>query len=166
MLNTLKYIFKYREKAVDRVMLYISLACAALVIFHLGYNTDESTARRFAAIIIWLFYGLFVLGLCRLVFSIVASGKVTVGHYGGLLLVVYFLVVVLGRVTEHGLLAFLQQEEWLYLGIFAVFLTELSKSSLFFDTFYFNPTILFVISFLVLILVGTLLLMLPRTTWQ
>lgn len=166
MLNTIKYIFKYREKAVDRLMLYISMACALAVLFHLGYNTDQATARYFDAICVGLFYGLFVLGLLRIVFSIVSARKIGVAHYGGLLLMVYFMVVMLGRTSGHSIVSFLRQDEWLYLGIFAVFLTELSKSSLFFDNFYFNPTILFVISFLVLILVGTLLLMLPKTTWQ
>lgn len=164
MLSDIKYIFKYRESTVDRVMLYVSLVCALVVLFHLGYNTDKATARQFAAIIKWLFYGLFFLGALRIGFSMLAVRKVGVAHYGGLVLSLYFLTVILARVTEEPHLAFLQNDEWLYLGIFAVFLTELSKSSLFFDNFYFNPTILFVISFLVLILAGTLLLMLPKTT--
>ncbi|WP_353184410.1 potassium transporter TrkG [Parapedobacter lycopersici] len=147
-------------------MLYSSLGCVLVVLFHLGYNTDQVTAQQVTAVIVWLFYGLFALGLFRLVFSMVVARKVGVAHYGGLLLAVYFLFVALGRSNEHPLLSFLQQDEWIYLGIFAVFLSELSKNSLFFDNFYFNPTILFVISFLVLILVGTLLLMLPKTTWQ
>lgn len=164
MLSDIKYIFKYRESTVDRVMLYVSLVCALVVLFHLGYNTDKATARQFAAIIKWLFYGLFFLGALRIGFSMLAVRKVGVAHYGGSVLSLYFLTVILARVTEEPHLAFLQNDEWLCLGIFAVFLTELSKSSLFFDNFYFNPTILFVISFLVLILVGTLLLMLPKTT--
>lgn len=164
MLSDIKYIFKYREKTVDRIMLYISLVCALIVLFHLGYNTDKVTARQFAALIKWLFYGLFFVGGFRICFSILAARKVGVAHYGGLMLSLYFLMVILARVTEEPHLAFLWNDEWLYLGVFAVFLTELSKSSLFFDNFYFNPTILFVISFLVLILVGTLLLMLPKTT--
>jgi len=164
MLGDIKYIFKYRESTVDRVMLYVSLACALVVLFHLGYNTDQATAQQFTTLIKWLFYGLFFLGGLRIGFSILAARKVGVAHYGGLVLSLYFLTVILARITEEPHLSFLQNDEWLYLGIFAVFLTELSKSSLFFDTFYFNPTILFVISFLVLILVGTLLLMLPKTT--
>ena len=163
MLSDIKYIFKYREKAVDRVMLYVSLLCALIVLFHLGYNTDQAMARRFEEITKWLFYGLFFLGTIRIGCSILADRKIGVAHYGGLVLALYFLVVIVARVTLEPHLSFLRNNEWLYLGIFAVFLTELSKSSLFFDTFYFNPTILFVISFLVLILVGTLLLMLPRT---
>src|SRR5690606_3578390 len=164
MLSDITYIFKYREKTVDRVMLYVSLVCALIVLFHLGYNTDKATARQFAVIIKWLFYGLFFLGALRIGSAILAARKVGIAHYGGLVLSLYFLTVILARVTLEPYLAFLRNDEWLYLGIFAVFLTELSKNSLFFDNFYFNPTILFVISFLVLILVGTLLLMLPKTT--
>lgn len=164
MLSDIKYIFRYREKAVDRVMLYVSLACALVVLFHLGYNTNKATAQQFAIITKWLFYGLMILSVFRTVLSIVVAKRIAAAHYGGLVLIVYFAVVALARATESGFLFFLQQDEWLYLGILAVFLTELSKSSLFFDDFYFNPTILFVISFLVLILIGTLLLMLPRTT--
>ncbi|MGK6350477.1 TrkH family potassium uptake protein [Parapedobacter sp. DT-150] len=164
MLSDIKYIFKYREKVIDRVMLYVSLTCALVVLFHLGYNTDKATARQFTVITEWLFYGLFVLSISRTVLSIWVAKRVAMGHYGGLILMLYFLVVALARFVGPDMLFFLLQEEWLYLGIFAVFLTELSKNSLFFDNFYFNPTILFVISFLGLIFIGTLLLMLPRTT--
>jgi len=54
--------------------------------------------------------------------------------------------------------------EWIYIGIFATLLISVSKISLFFDDFYFNPTILFVLSFLLLILLGTILLVLPNST--
>src|SRR5690606_15956409 len=135
---------------------------ALVVLFHLGYNMDADTAAQFVVVTKWMFYGLFFLGAIRIGCSILADRKIGVAHYGGLVLSLYFLVVIVARLTEEPHLAFLQNNEWLYLGVFAVALTELSKSSLFFDTFYFNPTILFVISFLVLILVGTLLLMLPR----
>ena len=47
---------------------------------------------------------------------------------------------------------------------FGVTIIELSKSTLFFDQYYFNPTLLFVLSFLALILIGTILLLLPRST--
>ncbi|WP_353125422.1 TrkH family potassium uptake protein [Parapedobacter pyrenivorans] len=164
MLSDIKYIFRYREKAVDRVMLYISLVCALIVLFHLGYNTDKATARQFAIITKWIFYGLMILGMVRTALSIVVAQRIVAAHYGGLVLIIYFMVVAIARTAHLDFVSFLQQDEWLYLGILAVFLTELSKSSLFFDNFYFNPTILFVISFLVLILIGTLLLMLPRTT--
>src|SRR5690606_2349847 len=56
------------------------------------------------------------------------------------------------------------QMEWIYIGLFATLVISISKISLFFDEFYFNPTILFVLSFIVLILLGTLLLILPNST--
>lgn len=163
MWSTFKYIFKYRQKTVDRWMMYISVVCALLVLFHIGYNTDAETALVFDKLVVILFYTLMLLGASRTLISILVSKKIEVAHSGGLVLFLYFLVIAVARMMEDGTASFLVQPEWLYLGIFAVFLTELSKSSLFFDNFYFNPTILFVCSFLILILIGTLLLMLPKT---
>ncbi|PPL01626.1 TrkH family potassium uptake protein [Parapedobacter indicus] len=162
MLSNLRYIFKYREKTVDRAMLYISLACGLAVLFHIGYNTNQIAEYYFESSIPWIFYGLFFLSFLRTALAIAAKRQVSVSHYGGIALIIYFTLITIGRSSGNDLFIFLRQSEWLYLGIFAVFLTELSKSSLFFDNFYFNPTILFVISFLFLILIGTLLLMLPK----
>src|SRR5690606_15630509 len=106
----------------------------------------------------------FLCELFRTLSSIFALNKVDVSHYSGLLVILYFLLIGIAQLLDTHLLAFLTQNEWVYLGIALVFLSELSKRSLFFDNFYFNPTILFVISFIGLILIGTLLLMLPRTT--
>lgn len=168
MWSTLRYIFKYQQKNIDRWMLYASLACTLLVLFHIGYNTDASTARKLDTLVIVLFYALMALSACRTLLSVWASGRTGPTFYGGLVLLVYFVVIgaarTLGTVgAGPDELDFLRHNEWIYLGIFVVFLTELSKSSLFFDSLYFNPTILFVISFLVLILTGTLLLLLPKT---
>ncbi len=147
-------------------MLYTSLACTLLILFHIGYNTDETTAKTFDALAVVLFYILMVLSVCSMLLSVWVTRRRGPSLYGGLILLAYFLVIAGARnfgATQENL-AFLQHDEWIFLGIFVVFLTEFSKNSLFFDSLYFNPTILFVISFLVLILVGTLLLMLPKTT--
>ncbi len=165
MWSTLRYIFKYQQKNIDRWMLYASLASTLLVLFHIGYNTNADTARTLDTLVIVLFYAMMALSACRTLLSVWASGRTGPTFYGGLVLLVYFLVIGTARTLGPGVdeLDFLRHNEWIYLGIFVVFLTELSKSSLFFDSLYFNPTILFVISFLVLILAGTLLLLLPKT---
>lgn len=165
MWSTLRYIFKYQQKNIDRCMLYASLACSLLVLFHIGYNTDAQTARSLDSLIVILFYALVALSVSRTFLSVWASRRTGPIFYGGVALAIYFLVIGAARTFGTALdeLAFLQHDEWIYLGIFVVFLTELSKSTLFFDSLYFNPTILFVISFLVLILAGTLLLLLPKT---
>lgn len=162
MLNRIGYLFKYQEHIVDRVMLYISLAFTLVVLFFLGYNTDKHAAGLFRSVLPWLFESLFVLSVFRTGLAILINRRIGIAHYGGIALVIYFILITIGRSTGNEFLNFFREPGWLYVGIFGVFLTELSKTSLFFDSFYFNPTILFVISFLALIMIGTLLLMLPN----
>src|SRR5690606_35963474 len=160
----LRYIFRYRKEAVDRIMFYVSLVCALTVIVHVGYITNPALAGYTDRAIHIMFYGLFVCELFRTLSSIFALNKIDVTHYSGLIVIFYFLLIGAVRILDVHMLEFLTKNEWVYLGIALIFLSELSKRSLFFDNFYFNPTILFVISFIGLILIGTILLMLPRTT--
>ncbi|HLT87874.1 MAG TPA: potassium transporter TrkG [Sphingobacterium sp.] len=157
----LKFLLKYRHKLVDRTMFYLSMVCALMTLAHIGYITDKQLAETSEDTVIGMFYFLFVLGTLRTMAAILAERKINVSHISGLVLLVYFLIVCISRLAGWGYFA---KMEWVYLGIALVFLSELSRNSLFFDNFYFNPTILFVISFLALILLGTVLLMLPRTT--
>ena len=157
----LKFLLKYRNKLVDRTMFYLSMVCALMTLAHIGYITDKQLAETSEDTVIGMFYFLFILGTLRTVAAILAERKINVSHISGLVLLVYFLIVSVSRLAGWGYFA---KMEWVYLGIALVFLSELSRNSLFFDNFYFNPTILFVISFLALILLGTVLLMLPRTT--
>jgi len=92
--------------------------------------------------------------------------RITVKHYSNLIVLACFVLVVIARLTQLESLHYFAKDEWMYFGISVIFLSELSKSTLFFDNFYFNPTILFVISFISLILIGAILLMLPRTTLE
>ncbi len=157
----LKFLLKYRNKLVDRTMFYLSMVCALMTLAHIGYITDKQLAETSEDTVIGMFYFLFVLGTLRTVASILAERKINVSHISGLVLLVYFFIISTSRLAGG---EYFTKMEWVYLGIALVFLSELSRNSLFFDNFYFNPTILFVISFLALILLGTVLLMLPRTT--
>src|SRR5690606_8075562 len=156
-----RFLLKYRHKLVDRTMFYLSMVCAIMTLAHIGYITDKQLAETSEDTVIGMFYFLFILGTLRTVAAILAERKINVSHISGLVLLVYFLLISVSRLTGW---VYFAKMEWLYLGIALVFLSELSRNSLFFDNFYFNPTILFVISFLALILLGTVLLMLPRTT--
>lgn len=156
-----KILFKYRTKLVDQIMFYLSMICALAVVVHIGYITDKEVAEISERIVIGAFYLLFVIEGLRTVAGILTQRKVNVAHISGLVLIGYFVVIGLSRLSAD---AYFSKAEWIYLGIAIVFFSELSRNSLFFDNFYFNPTILFVISFIALILLGTLLLMLPRTT--
>ncbi|MVZ63559.1 TrkH family potassium uptake protein [Sphingobacterium humi] len=159
----LKFIFRYHNKAVDQVLFYISLICAVTMVFHVGYTTDPELAEITKKTVVFMYYGLFLFEAFRTVSSIWVARRINVSHYSGVFITGYFLIVTLAR-HSGGLLETFAKDEWLYMGIAIMFLSELSRSSLFFDNFYFNPTILFVVSFLGLIILGAVLLMLPRTT--
>ncbi|MGJ1353908.1 TrkH family potassium uptake protein [Sphingobacterium spiritivorum] len=140
------------------------MICAFAVILHVGYITDPKIAKIFEVVIHGMFFGLFLLEGFRTISSILVQKRIGVSNISGLVIIGYFFFITLARLSGLESLSFFNKEEWIYLGIYLIFLSALSKNSLFFDNFYFNPTILFVISFLVLILIGTLILMLPRTT--
>lgn len=147
-------------------MFYVSMICALTVLVHIGYITNPDIAEHTKVAIAGMFYGLFILACFRTGSSIFAFRRIAVSHYSGLAVIAYFLIIMLARISAISWLDYFAKDEWVYFGIGVIFLSELSKSSLFFDNFYFNPTILFVISFIGLILIGTVLLMLPRTTLE
>ncbi|WP_245935842.1 TrkH family potassium uptake protein [Sphingobacterium athyrii] len=163
-LSFVRFVFKYKNGLVDKIMFYASMICAAIVIFNVGYVTDPILGILLGKTIHYLFFVLFFMIALRESSSIYALKKIAVEHYSGLLILIYFIFILIARFAGIEALAVFSREQWIYLGIYIIFIAELSKSTLFFDNFYFNPTILFVISFLVLILIGTVLLMLPRTT--
>lgn len=161
----LKYIFRYKKKTVDQIVFYVSLISAVTMVVHVGYITDPEVAKLTDNAVVALYYGLFLFEIIRTASSILVARRINVSHYTGVMVSAYFLLITISRLTG-GILSTFAKDEWLYLGIAIIFLSELSKNSLFFDNFYFNPTILFVISFLGLIILGAFLLMLPRTTLE
>ncbi len=163
-LSFVRFVFKYKNGLVDKIMFYVSMICAAIVIFNVGYVTDPTLGTLLGKTIHYLFFVLFFMIALRESSSIYALRKIAVEHYSGLFILIYFIFILIARFAGIDALSVFSREQWIYLGIYIIFIAELSKSTLFFDNFYFNPTILFVISFLVLILIGTVLLMLPRTT--
>lgn len=163
-LSFLKFVFKYKNSIVDQIMFYVSMICAFAVIFNVGYVRDPNLANLLDHIINAMFYVLFIMTGLRTASSIFALKRIEVEHYSGLVILSYFALIIIARFASVPAVDLFGKDQWIYLGIYLVFIAELSKSTLFFDNFYFNPTILFVISFFALILIGTVLLMLPRTT--
>ncbi|MGO1786951.1 MAG: TrkH family potassium uptake protein [Sphingobacterium sp.] len=159
----LKYIFLYKKKIVDQIVFYVSLISAVVMVLHVGYINDPEIAEKSNQAVVGLFYSLFLFETIRTISSILVDRRINLSHYSCILVSLYFLFISLAR-HSGGLLDTFANDEWLYLGIAIIFLSELSRNSLFFDNFYFNPTILFVVSFLGLIVLGAFLLMLPRTT--
>jgi len=165
MLKSIKNKLENTLKVADQWLLYLSLACTIAILFNLGYNTNIETTLIFEHVLRYTFYLFGIIHITRL-FLILSHYKTQKRmQYGEILVSLYFLFIILASSFEFvtGHLNFLLPE-WIYVGIFSTLLISVSKVSLFFDDFYFNPTILFVLSFLLLILLGTILLVLPNST--
>lgn len=145
-------------------MLYLSMVCTLTTLLDFGGVTNPAVESYLQPILVGMFYGIFILELVRTLSFYFVLGKLDVTNYSSPFVLLYFFLVILSRNTDISWLLFFRKEEWMFLGLAIVFLIELSKSTLVFDNFYFNPTILFVISFLGLILIGAALLMFPRAT--
>lgn len=174
MQSTLRYHLRNGQKYIDRIVLYISLLCSSVVLFHLGYNTDPVLGMLIDRLVAIAFFSLFIINSLRTALSVWVNRRVQLAHYSGLVLFGYLILIAVAWLTgggnpaggdgsETGLLGFFRDSEWLYLGIFTITVAEISRSSLFLDKLYFNPTLLFIVAFLGLTLAGALLLMLPNS---
>ena len=150
---------------IDLFMLWSSLSCSVFILFLIGYNTDPVFEAKFYYPIDALIYLYELLLVIKIVITLSLKSAQKLSFYSELALFIYLTLVIFASLYP-AVVGFqgLADPVWLYVGIYAVFIVEVSKTSLFFDKFYFNPTLLFVVSFLLLILLGTVLLLLPRST--
>lgn len=155
------------RRIIDLVLFYLSIACSSVIVFQIGYNTNPDHEQWGNRILEWVFL---VIALALVVKSLTSffSKALKISILSEALLCLYFFVVtILNNYHFSGANGTVfVKPEWIYLGIFLLFMVEISKKTLFFDRFYFNPTLLFVLSFLSLILIGTALLLLPKSTYS
>lgn len=163
-LGFVRFVFNYHGRRIDQTMFYLSMVCACIVVAHIGYLDKSDNHGISEQVVLWIFYTLFSVELLIVSLSFLVDRRFNRSRYASIVVLSYFLFVVLARNIEIHFLDFLYNMEWVYFGVAIVFISELSKNSLFLDNFYFNPTILFVVSFLALICLGAVLLMLPRAT--
>ncbi|ULT28579.1 hypothetical protein KUH03_19905 [Sphingobacterium sp. E70] len=113
-------------------MFYVSMICAAIVIFNVGYVTDPTLGTLLGKTIHYLFFVLFFMIALRESSSIYALKKIAVEHYSGLFILIYFIFILIARFARIDALSVFSREQWIYLGIYIIFIAELSKSTLFF----------------------------------
>lgn len=156
---------RYFRKLLDQLLIAMSVTCSMVIIFHLGYNTNREIEELTNRILEWCFL-FFALALALKTITVFKSKSSVISRIGEAMLLFYFLAVTIADSYYFSAIdgTKLVKPEWMYVGIFAILIIEISKQTLFFDKFYFNPTLLFVLSFLALILIGTALLLLPKTT--
>ncbi|GAA4368343.1 potassium transporter TrkG [Hymenobacter saemangeumensis] len=156
----------------DTVLFYLSLGGLLIFLYDLGFAHSEQ-----AELLLTYFYGgytallmlLLIVRLTLLNRAGVPRGWLVVeclliGLAGLGVLLAFFPVRFLfdGAVLRR----YIEQDLLILAVLLYVFLTELSRRSLNFYRLSYNPTLLFVSSFIVLIGLGTGLLLLPRATTQ
>lgn len=153
------------KKGIDKVLLYLGVLVSIAILIHSGFNTDRHQELFFERLCGYVFTIYTFLFGGKLLLSIGKKEFTRVSGYSELLLFLYFFVVSFLNMTDFSIGEFhMVPAEWMYVGFFGVTIIEFSKTTLFFDQYFFNPTLLFVLSFLALILIGTVLLLLPRST--
>lgn len=157
--------YKEHNRNIDRFILYISLLSSIAIIFNIGYDTQVFTKQAAQKGIFFIFQLLTILLAARNILLLTHYRKEGKMKFAEIFLLFYYLFVVFAHYAGYFKdVSELQRVEWVYVGIFALFLIEISKQSLFFDKLFFNPTLLFVMSFILLIFIGTILLLLPNIT--
>lgn len=153
----------------NRVIQLISFLAFGLLIYDLGYS-DEIQTGLFGRIYYFLLV-LLALGNTIRLFS--RDEKYSYTRYIVEVAIVLFLIF--ASLVNFGLIELdksltvgnLQIKAFLVnLLILILFLIELSKLSLAVNQLKINPALVFILSFLVVIIIGTFLLMLPNATFQ
>ncbi len=145
----------------------ISLSTLLLVVYETGFPTPLITFHTiknyyFAALVLFL---LFTIG--RYVFFFPKKQRKMVWIFD-LLFISSILILIIKKIffnnTSIEFLLFFEHHLCIYFLIFYSFFKELSLLSIGLISKHFNPALIFVISFLMLIISGTLLLLLPNAT--
>ncbi|MDT0689234.1 potassium transporter TrkG [Salegentibacter sp. F188] len=150
--------------ALKKSSFWLSFLAVAMVIFDLGFAHSIAVRRYLDS-----FYTIvLVLGIGSILLRYVLSkqqlmGKVRV--FDGLLFFLFTLLVLVQVDVIRENLSFLQffnKMGWVFLVVFLYFIREASALRVDFKRDYLNPAQVFIGSFLLIILAGTLLLMLPN----
>ena len=158
------------RRIISNTLLYLSLLGLAILIYDLGFVHKEWEKVLFSDFYVWYSFLIFLIYTFRLL--IVTRRGVKKGWF----VVEYILILLfVGGIIFH----FISQqfyfggsrlEEFITRNFFTTgliiytFLIELSKRTINLYNIHFNPALLFVFSFIVLIFIGTGLLLLPKAT--
>ena len=162
--------FKGSKKFISnlrKVSFWLSLITVFLVVFDLGFRKSPQTATFLITFYMYaLMLGCISIGLRYLLSEGRPGIKVRIIDLILLTLFLFLLFLKSGILSDTvGLITFFNKKGWLYLALFLYFTREFSSLKIDFNRQYLNPAQLFVASFLLIILLGTFLLLLPNATY-
>lgn len=152
----------FTRKNSNRFSLVLSVIALFLIIFDIGFKKSYGIAKIF----FWFYHLTLAIGLISIgirYFIRSYKPKITV-RVTDFVLGVLLLVILMVDFWSYSRETFVTHP-FIYIAILLLFIRELSDLNLIFKKEYLNPAQLFIASFLVLILIGTGMLMLPRATY-
>lgn len=153
-------------KEIYKAASIISLLGVIVFVLDLGFNQSGFLQH----IIDYFYLAINVVGLTTLILRAIElrRRKLSIVAFNFLSLVYLGLVLLynLTGVTSDFFPQFLQDARGVELGVILVFIREVSELKINYKRTFLNPAQLFVLSFMVIILLGSLLLMLPRATYD
>jgi len=158
-LNILKHFYK--------VVFVVSFLGLFLLVFDFGYDQSSYVQQFFNAAYLLII----ILGISSSVLRYrlkEKSIKKSVLLFDIISILISLLVIYIHFFSEeaHHQLTFLYNDNWVKLVIFLTFIREFSEQNINYKRAILNPAQLFIVSFLSIIFIGSLLLMLPNATHQ
>lgn len=167
--NTLiitKTSFQFLLKQFYRFVFILSLLGLFLFIFDFGFEQSTKVQRELNA----CYFVVLILGILTSILRYTRKEKkikrsVLVFDILSITITLAVLYVHFFSAEAHHHLTFLYNDNWVKFVIILTFIREFSEQNINFKRTVLNPAQLFIVSFLSIILIGTLLLMFPNATY-
>ena len=152
------------SRRIRRIPFWITFAAVLVVIYDFGFDKAPSILP----VLNWIYIFTLVLGLSSLIARYVPLSQKPIPRAWpvDVLLIILFVGSIISFIAGYSDLFNRIHHQWIYSALFLTFLREFSTLQINFKRQFLNPAQLFVLSFLTIILMGTLLLMLPKATYS
>ncbi|UJH90580.1 ATPase [Antarcticibacterium sp. 1MA-6-2] len=157
-----------RLSQLRRLSFWLSFLAVGVIVYDLGFKHDLTTEFYLTNIYFFtLSIGMITIITRYFLRKELLAKKVKI--FDAVILFLYT-ILLLAKVTDIpedlGFLNFFNKMGWVYVAVLTYFVRELSTSNIHVNNDQINPAQLFIGSFLVLILFGTFLLMLPQASYE
>ncbi|MGV8963141.1 MAG: TrkH family potassium uptake protein [Candidatus Saccharimonadaceae bacterium] len=165
-MNNKNLISNWINKQIKSLPLIVSVLSIFVFIYDIGYVYKTDNAIVFQNI---YFYTILIGSISIIARYFYQKTQLRLKNvYFDIILLTFLLILIFGNFNFYFLLSgnLFKHPYWVYSAIILVFIRELSAVKVNYKRAVFNPAQLFIISFLVIILIGSLLLMLPNATYS
>jgi len=156
---SLNFIYKFA--------FYISLIGMGVLIYDFGFTQITNTQKLVNLYyFIVLFVGMFATGLRYLNRDKALNFKVIIFDAISSVIILFVIIIHFIGLKQIGSNSLFYDDTWVKLAIFLTFIREFAAREINFNRAFLNPAQLFILSFIFIIISGSLLLMLPNATYN